>query len=311
MRTQPTILASPGAGRQLQPSSLELPPQHWQRLRREVAAQVLVRRQGVGDAKPVKSGHGQGRPREVVGRGDAQGLVHGRRGGALSSHAVGDERLRVEPRQHGRRGRRLQIVDHEDHPRVGVERAVEADAARGLRHSKRQVPPLGPVLDDETERLRASVLLHVCVEQARLAHGELVADGHVALQPRRRVLQLQDGHVHARAFDGLDQRELARHLQRLEGLREVADERLLLGVRWWWALCLQREVEVRAVRVQLACGRAEELHGRAGHGPLAQLLQPGLHQRPVVGISRLEIPQAAQGGGAQLLERPLVVDSWP
>eukprot|EP00964_Phaeocystis_antarctica_P044055 scaffold25305_cov67-Phaeocystis_antarctica.AAC.5 len=73
-------LCPSGAGRQLQPSSLELPPQHRQRLGREVAAQVLVRRQGVRDAKPVKTEHGQGRPREVVGRGDAQGLVHGQRG---------------------------------------------------------------------------------------------------------------------------------------------------------------------------------------------------------------------------------------
>ena len=34
---------------------------------------------------------------------------------ALAAHAVGNERLRVEPWQHGRRGRRLQVVDHEDH----------------------------------------------------------------------------------------------------------------------------------------------------------------------------------------------------
>lgn len=64
-----------GAGRQLKLSSLELAPQHRQRLGREVAAEVLVRRQGVGDAKPHAA-----RPRQVAGRGDAQGLVHRQRG---------------------------------------------------------------------------------------------------------------------------------------------------------------------------------------------------------------------------------------
>ena len=148
------------------------------------------------------------------------------------------------------------------------------------------------------------------MQQARLAHGEVVADGEVALQPRRRVLQLQDRH--ARAVDRLDQRELARRLERLEGLREVTDDLLLLGVRWHCAQGQQqRQVEVRAVRVQLACGGAEELHGRAGHGQLAELLQPRLHHRPFVAISRLEIPQAAKGGGGELLERPLVVNPWP
>ena len=100
------------------------------------------------------------------------------------------------------------------------------------------------VLDEHTERLRASVLLHVGVEKARLLHGELVAHGHVALQLRRGMLQLQDRH--ARTVDRLDVRELARRLERLEGLREVTDERLLLGVRWRWARRQQREVEICA-----------------------------------------------------------------
>ena len=114
---------------------------------------------------------------------------------------------------------------------------MERDAARGTLHSEGQVTPLGPVLDEEAERLHATrptsggtVAQHVGMQQARLAHGEVVANGKVALQPRRRVLQFQDRH--ARAVDRLDQRELARRLEPLEGLREVTDERLLLGVRW-------------------------------------------------------------------------------
>ena len=59
------------------------------------------------------------------------------------------------------------------------------------------------------------------------------------------------------------------------------------------------------MRVQLACGRAEELDGRAGHGPLSELLQPRLHHRPVVAISRLEVPDAAGGGVRELFQRPL------
>jgi hypothetical protein len=58
------------------------------------------------------------------------------------------------------------------------------------------------------------------------------------------MLQLQDRH--ARTVDRLDVRELARRLERLEGLREVTDERLLLGVRWRWARRQQREVEICA-----------------------------------------------------------------
>ena len=194
---------------------------------------------------------------------------------------------------------------------------MEGDAARSTLHSEGQVTPLGPVLYEEAERLHATrptpatVAQHVGVQQARLAHGKVVTDGKVALQPRRRVLQLQDRH--ARAVDRLDQRELARRLERLEGLREVTDKRLLLGMRWRalvrsrWATPAveQREVEVCAVRVQLACGRAEELDGRAGHGPLSELLQPRLHHRPVVAISRLEVPDAAGGGVRELLQRPL------
>ena len=153
------------------------------------------------------------------------------------------------------------------------------------------------------------------MQQARLAHGEVVADGEVALQPRRRVLQLEDRH--ARAVDRFDQRELARRLERLEGLREVADKRLLLGVRWRalvrssWATPTveQREIEICAVRMQLAGGRAEELDGTAGHRPLAELLQPGVHCLPVVAIFRLEVPDAAVGGLRELLQRPLVAIS--
>ena len=71
-------LCPSGAGSQLKPSSLQLTSQHRQRLGREVTTQVLVRRQGVGDAKPVT--RHTARPREVAGRGDAQGLVHWQRG---------------------------------------------------------------------------------------------------------------------------------------------------------------------------------------------------------------------------------------
>ena len=147
-----------GAGRQLKPSSLELAPQHRQRLGREVAAEVLVRRQGVRDAEPHAA-----RPREVAGRGDAQGLVHGQRGvvreeseqelgqrlriargrrapigtpgfarSALNMVAFGKERQRVEPRQHGRRGHRLQIVDDEEHL-VRRGSGLESGLESGLR----------------------------------------------------------------------------------------------------------------------------------------------------------------------------------
>ena len=100
------------------------------------------------------------------------------------------------------------------------------------------------VLDYEAERSHAAVAKHERVQEARLLHGELVAHGHVALQLRRGMLQLQDRH--ARTVDRLDVRELARRLERLEGLREVTDERLLLGVRWRWARRQQREVEICA-----------------------------------------------------------------
>ena len=100
------------------------------------------------------------------------------------------------------------------------------------------------VLDYEAERSHAAVAKHERVQEARLLHGELVADGHVTLQLRRGMLQLQDRH--ARLQDRLDQRELTRRLERLEGLREVTDERLLLSVPWRWARGQQREVEICA-----------------------------------------------------------------
>ena len=52
--------------------------------------------------------------------------------------------------------------------------------------------------------VRVRVLLHVRVEEARLAHGELVAYGDVALQLGGSVLELQNRH--ARAVDRLDLR---------------------------------------------------------------------------------------------------------
>ena len=45
------------------------------------------------------------------------------------------------------------------------------------------------VLDDEAERPYARVELHVRVQEARLLHGKVVADGQVAPQPRRGMLQ--------------------------------------------------------------------------------------------------------------------------
>ena len=52
--------------------------------------------------------------------------------------------------------------------------------------------------------VRVRVLLHVRVEEARLAHGELIAYGDVALQLGGSVLELQNRH--ARAVDRLDLR---------------------------------------------------------------------------------------------------------
>ena len=81
---------------------------------------------------------------------------------------------------------------------------MEGDGALGALDSEGEVAPLGPVLDDHAELLRARVLLHVLVEEARLAHGELVAYGDVALQLGGSVLELQNRH--ARAVDRLDLR---------------------------------------------------------------------------------------------------------
>ena len=102
------------------------------------------------------------------------------------------------------------------------------------------------VFHDEAERSHATVAKHERVQEARLLHGELVADGQVALQARRSVLQLQNRH--ARLVDRLDQGELSR---RLEGLCEVTDERLLLGVRWRWSRELHGEIEICAPRYML------------------------------------------------------------
>ena len=99
------------------------------------------------------------------------------------------------------------------------------------------------MLYDEAERSHATVTKHERVQEARPLHGELVADGHVALQARRRVLQLQNRH--ARLVDRLDQGELSR---RMEDLREVTDERLLLRVRWRRARELHCEIEICAPR---------------------------------------------------------------
>eukprot|EP00964_Phaeocystis_antarctica_P018373 scaffold10153_cov65-Phaeocystis_antarctica.AAC.1 len=86
---------------------------------------------------------------------------------------------------------------------------------------------------------------------------------------------LCEGHLedwHARAVYGLDLRELTRSQQRLECHREVADERLLLGVRWGRggrSAGQECDIEVCAMRVKLTRARAEQTRTRAGHGPLA------------------------------------------
>jgi len=98
------------------------------------------------------------------------------------------------------------------------------------------------VLDDEAERPHALVEPHVRVQEARLLHGEVVADGEVAPQPRCGVLQLQDRH--ASTVHRLNLRELARCLERLERHREVTDERLLLDVRGRAWAGDEREVEI-------------------------------------------------------------------
>ena len=95
------------------------------------------------------------------------------------------------------------------HPRVGVERAIERDAARGALSTEGQVATIGPcstrrkletsvgpagiidargrvarrrtVLDDEAERPYALVEPHVRVQKARLLHGEVVTDGYITL----------------------------------------------------------------------------------------------------------------------------------
>ena len=57
------------------------------------------------------------------------------------------------------------------------------------------------------------------------------------------------GHLrHAHLVDRLDQGELSRCL---EGLCEVTDERLLLGVRWRWSRELHGEIEICAPRYML------------------------------------------------------------
>ena len=98
------------------------------------------------------------------------------------------------------------------HPRIGVERAIEGDAARGTLDAEGQVVPIGPwstrrhqsnggiagrqlsmrvgegggsvrhtVLDDQAERPYALVEPHVRVQKARLLHGEVVTDGYITL----------------------------------------------------------------------------------------------------------------------------------
>tara|TARA_B100000768_G_scaffold28408_1_gene26789 strand:- start:689 stop:889 length:201 start_codon:yes stop_codon:yes gene_type:complete len=51
------------------------------------------------------------------------------------------------------------------------------------------------VLDDEAEWPYALVESHVRVQEAGLLHAEVVTDGEVAPQPRRRMLQLQYRHA--------------------------------------------------------------------------------------------------------------------
>eukprot|EP00964_Phaeocystis_antarctica_P038837 scaffold22225_cov72-Phaeocystis_antarctica.AAC.3 len=139
------------------------------------------------------------------------------------------------------------------------------------------------------KRPYALVKPHVGVQEARLLHGEVVADGDVALQSRRAMLQLQDRH--ARSVHGLDLHKLARRLERLECHREMTNERLLLDVRWRTLSVRmrdERDVEVRTIRVQLACGRAEQQHRGAGHCPPADRLQPRQHQVAVAAIPRDE-----------------------
>ena len=70
-------------------------------------------------------------------------------------------RVRVRVGVRGRVRVRVRARDEEDHPRVRVERAVEGDGTLGALDSEGEVAPLGPVLDDHAELLRAQVLLHV------------------------------------------------------------------------------------------------------------------------------------------------------
>ena len=69
--------------------------------------------------------------------------------------------MRVRVRVRIRVRVRVRVRDEEDHPRVRVERAVESDGTLGALDSEGEVAPLGPVLDDHAELLRAQVLLHV------------------------------------------------------------------------------------------------------------------------------------------------------
>ena len=62
------------------------------------------------------------------------------------------------------------------------------------------------MLDDEAEWPHALVEPHVRMQQARLLHGEVVTDGEVAPQPRRRVLQPQ--YWYARTIHRFNLREL-------------------------------------------------------------------------------------------------------
>ena len=63
------------------------------------------------------------------------------------------------------------------------------------------------MLDDEAEWPHALVEPHVRMQEVGLLHGEVVTDGEVAPQPRRRVLQPQ--YWYARTIHRFNLRELA------------------------------------------------------------------------------------------------------